>query len=38
MSEPPEVWAFALANLGLFIVSSVLTVLSYIAYRQDDGQ
>ena len=38
MSEPPEVWAFALANLGLFVVSSVLTGLSCVAYRRSDGR
>lgn len=38
MTEPPEVWAFVLANIGLFIVSSVLAVLSYVAYRQSHGQ
>ena len=38
MSEPPEVWAFTIANLGLFIVSSVLTILSYVAYHQSDGR
>lgn len=31
----PELWAFVLANTGLFIVSSVLTGLSYLAYRRD---
>lgn len=31
----PELWAFVLANAGLFIVSSVLTGLSYLAYRRD---
>lgn len=31
----PELWAFTLANAGLFIVSSVLTGLSYLAYRRD---
>lgn len=34
----PELWAFVLANTGLFIVSSVLTGLSYLAYRRNDRQ
>lgn len=34
----PELWAFILANIGLFIASSVLTVLSYLAYRRNDQQ
>lgn len=38
MARPPELWAFVLANTGLFLISSVLTVLSYVAYRQSDGQ
>lgn len=33
----PELWAFVLANVGLFLVSSVLTGLSYLAYRRNDG-
>lgn len=32
----PELWAFVLANAGLFVVSSVLTGLSYLAYRRDE--
>lgn len=38
MSEPPELWAFVLANVGLFAASSVLTTLSYVAYRQSGGR
>lgn len=34
----PELWAFVLANVGLFVVSSVLTGLSYLAYRREDGR
>lgn len=34
----PELWTFVLANIGLFIVSSVLTALSYLAYRRNNGQ
>lgn len=34
----PELWAFVLANIGLFTVSSVLTALSYLAYRRNDRQ
>lgn len=34
----PELWAFVLANIGLFIVSSVLTALSYLAYRRSNKQ
>lgn len=37
MSEPPELWAFVIANTGLFIASGVLTALSYVAYRQSGG-
>lgn len=38
MAKPPELWAFVLANLGLFVVSSLLTLLTFVAYRQDNGQ
>jgi len=38
MSRPPELWAFVIANTLLFIVSGVLALLSYIAYRQSDRQ
>lgn len=38
MDRPPELWAFVLANTGLFLVSSMLTVLTYVAYRQSDGR
>ena len=38
MTNPPELWAFVLANFALFLVSSVLAVLSYVAYRQGNGQ
>lgn len=34
----PELWSFVIANIGLFIVSSVLTGLSYLAYRRSNGQ
>lgn len=34
----PELWAFVLANISLFVVSSVLTALSYLAYRRNDRQ
>lgn len=37
MASLPELWAFVLSNVGLFIVSSLLTSLSYLAYRQSDG-
>ena len=37
MAKPPELWAFILANTGLFIISSVLTALSYLAYRESEG-
>lgn len=37
MASPPELWAFVLSNVGLFIVSCLLTSLSYLAYRQSDG-
>lgn len=38
MARPPELWAFVLANTGLFLISSVLTTLSYVAYRQSGGK
>lgn len=38
MSKPPELWAFILANTGLFVISSVLTVLTYLVYRQKHGE
>jgi len=38
MANPPELWAFVLANIGVFLVSSVLTISSYVAYRQSDRQ
>lgn len=38
MANPPELWAFVLANIGLFIISSILTLLSYLAYHQSNGQ
>ena len=31
-SEPPELWAFVLANSVLFLVGAALTALSYRAY------
>ena len=34
----PELWTFVLANIGLFIASSVLTALSYLAYRRNNEQ
>lgn len=34
----PELWTFVLANVGLLIVSRVLTGLSYLAYRRNDRQ
>ncbi|MFC6824105.1 hypothetical protein [Halopelagius fulvigenes] len=37
MSKPPELWAFVIANTGLFVASGVLTALSYVAYRQSGG-
>lgn len=38
MTEYPELWAFIFANIGLFVISSVLIGVSYVAYRQSDGQ
>ena len=38
MAKSPELWAFVLANFGLFLVSSVLAVASYVAYRRSDEQ
>lgn len=37
MDSPPELVAFVLANTGIFIVSSLLAGLSFLAYRQSDG-
>lgn len=37
MAKPPELVAFLLANTGLFLISSVLTGLAYLAYRRNDG-
>lgn len=34
MGKPLELWAFIIANVGLFVVSSTLAGLSYIAYRR----
>ena len=33
MAEPPELWAFAVANLFTFVFGATLTSLSYYAYR-----
>ena len=38
MDRTPELWVFILANVGLFLISSVLTALSYVAYRRSGGQ
>lgn len=38
MAKPPELWAFLLTNAGLFLVSSLLAVLCYFAYRHNRGQ
>lgn len=38
MAKSPELWAFILANGGLFVVSGLLTALSYLAYRQSGKQ
>lgn len=38
MAENPELWAFVLANIGLFVISSVLAGVSYVAYRQSGDQ
>lgn len=37
MAEPLEFWVFALANLFVFGFGSILTVLSYLAYRSRSG-
>jgi hypothetical protein len=34
MAEPPELWAFLLVNSVLLVAGSVLTALSYRAYRR----
>lgn len=33
MAEPPELWAFVLANLFVFGFGATLTTLSFYAYR-----
>lgn len=38
MANPPELWAFILANTGVFLISGVLLGLSFVAYRQSHGQ
>ena len=38
MARPPELWAYVFAYTVLFVFSSLLAVLSYVAYRQSDGQ
>lgn len=38
MDKSPELWAFILANTGIFVFSSVMTVLCYLAYRRSRGQ
>ena len=38
MAKPPELWAFVLANIGIFLVSGVLAITSYVAYRQSNRQ
>ena len=38
MDKSPELWACILANTVLFLIASVLTALSYLAYRRSDGQ
>jgi hypothetical protein len=38
MANPPELWAFVLSNIGLFVVSITLTALSYHTYRQRGRQ
>lgn len=38
MDRPPELLAFAFANALLFAASSVLTGVSYLAYRQSGRQ
>lgn len=35
MAEPPEFWAFLLANLVLGLFGGVLTALSFTAYRRN---
>lgn len=38
MGESLEMWAFILANMSSFMGGGLLTVLSYLAYRQSSGQ
>ncbi|WP_313690971.1 DUF7521 family protein [Halorarum halobium] len=38
MVRSPELWAFILANVGLFLVGSTLALLSYLAYRRNRGR
>lgn len=38
MPESPELWAFVLTNVGLFVVSSLLMSLCYLAFRRRRDQ
>lgn len=36
MANSPELWAFIFANIVLFLASSILMILSYVAYSQSE--
>lgn len=38
MVEHPELWVYLVVNAVLFLFGSTLAGLSYVAYRQSDGQ
>lgn len=38
MAESPELWAFLFANTILFVFSSLLALLSYLAYRRHSAE
>ncbi|MFB6160198.1 MAG: hypothetical protein ABEJ61_03370 [Haloferacaceae archaeon] len=38
MAEPPELWAFAVANFVIFGFGAVLTAISFVAYQRSGRQ
>jgi hypothetical protein len=37
-AEPPELWLFVASNLLLLVLGGTITVLSYGAYRRNEGR
>lgn len=33
MAEPPEFWLFTVTNVIVFVLGSIVTMMSYLAYR-----